>query len=124
MISEIGPSVGGIHNRILEVTILADNLQSQRELIPKMYLINSDTVPTLLSLQHQSPVCHSCAMVINKAQGQITEPEVGVYVPDPRFAYGQLYMVSSIFKSTCLWTYPSFCNRNCHSTAAPQQHFH
>lgn len=95
MISEIGPSVAGIHNRILEVTILADNLQSQRELIPKMYLINSDTVPTLLSLQHQSPVCHSCAMVINKAQGQITEPEVGVYVPDPRFAYGQLYIAFS-----------------------------
>lgn len=89
------PSVGGIHNRILEVTILTDNIQSQRELILKMDLINSDTVPTFLSLRYQSPVCHSCAMVINKAQGQIIKSGIRVYVPDSGFAYGQLYIAFS-----------------------------
>ncbi|KAL4576257.1 hypothetical protein LXL04_012348 [Taraxacum kok-saghyz] len=42
----------------------------------------------------QFPVRLCFAMTINKAQGQ-TIPNVGVYLPDPVFSLGQLYVALS-----------------------------
>ncbi|KAL7608420.1 hypothetical protein Lser_V15G09780 [Lactuca serriola] len=40
------------------------------------------------------------AMTINKAQGQ-TIPNVGIYLPDPVFSHGQLYVALSRGLSCC-----------------------
>ncbi|RCV06216.1 hypothetical protein SETIT_1G145600v2 [Setaria italica] len=42
----------------------------------------------------QFPICLSFAMTINKAQGQ-TIPNVGIYLPEPIFAQGHLYVALS-----------------------------
>jgi ATP-dependent exoDNAse (exonuclease V) alpha subunit len=42
----------------------------------------------------QFPIRLSFAMTINKAQGK-TIPIVGVYLPEPVFSHGQLYVVLS-----------------------------
>ena len=39
----------------------------------------------------QFPVRLSFAMTINKSQGQ-TIPNVGIYLPEPMFSHGQLYV--------------------------------
>ena len=44
--------------------------------------------------RRQFPVRIAFAMTINKAQGQ-TLDRVGVYLPDPCFAHGQLYVAAS-----------------------------
>jgi ATP-dependent DNA helicase PIF1 len=42
----------------------------------------------------QFPILLSFAVTINKAHGQII-PHVGIYLPEPVFAHGQLYVALS-----------------------------
>ena len=66
--------------------------------IPRIPLIASDFGLPFSLRRRQFPIMMAFAMTINKAQGQ-TVPNLGIYLPRPVFAHGQLYVALS--RATC-----------------------
>ncbi|KAL4591485.1 hypothetical protein LXL04_004453 [Taraxacum kok-saghyz] len=62
--------------------------------LPKIPLSPSDDDMFPFKLKRKQFPVHFFVMTINKAQGQ-TIPNIGVYLPDPVFSYGQLYFALS-----------------------------
>lgn len=74
---------------LLEAEILTGSGKEKRDLIPKIPLIPPDLPFEFKRLQF--PMRVSCAISINKSQGQSLEV-TGLHLMDPCFSYGQLYV--------------------------------
>ena len=88
-------------NFLVKAKILCGPNQGTMTLLPKIKLKPSDTDRNTagFTLQRtQFPVRLAWCMTINKVQGQ-TFDKVGLYLPDPVFAHGQLYVAFSRAKS-------------------------
>ncbi|KAL7583176.1 hypothetical protein Lser_V15G43645 [Lactuca serriola] len=84
--------------RVIEAVILTGSNIGNRTFIPRMSLTPSEDKIPFKFQRRQFPLAVSFAMTINKSQGQSLS-KVGLFLKDPVFTYGQLYVALSRVQS-------------------------
>ena len=87
-----------LQRSVIDAEIITGSHIGQRVFIPRIRMAPSDTDLPFQLIRRQFPIRLAFAITINKAQGQ-TIPYMGLYLPNPIFAHGQLYVALSRVQS-------------------------
>ena len=87
-----------LHDNCIAGEIIGSTYAGSVHLIPRVTLSPSDTSSMVKMSRLQFPVRLGYAMTVNKAQGQ-TLDKVGLFLRDPCFSHGQLYVAMSRVRS-------------------------
>lgn len=87
--------ISDFSERVLKCRLISGSNSGQDILLPKIKLIHdANRVAPIKFSRFQFPIVEAFCLTINKAQGQ-TLDRVGVLLPEPIFAHGQLYVALS-----------------------------
>src|SRR6266540_7380321 len=86
------------NKHVIDAEILTGSHLGKRVFIPRISITLSDIELLFKLIRHQFSIHLAFAISINKAQRQ-TIPYMGLYLPNPVFTYGQLYVALSRVQS-------------------------
>lgn len=79
---------------LIEALIITGNKSGEKTYIPGICMSPADKTMPFVLKRKQFPIAVCYAMTINKSQGQ-TLKNVGLYLPNPAFGHGQIYVAIS-----------------------------